>query len=246
MAVYLAFCDLLGFKEFIDKNSNDYIARRFEQLMIHTGLAVSSNKIKTSARGNKIPDIDKASVHCMLISDSIIFWTNSDTPVDFENILGVVYRINNSQNIHGFPLRGALVHGEIEFNPYVEQNKEGISWRTYSLFGKALVAAYKKAEAQKWAGCVVDYSAVNKYCEDKKDIDFLSKYCFKYNVPYENDKVLEYAVRLVDAPTISNEAFETLRQHVIERFNADNKSVESEPVKLKMNHTIEFLQSIIG
>jgi hypothetical protein len=60
-----------------------------------------------------------------------------------------------------FAVRGAIGHGDFEFNPFQIRGHGDTRFFNSSLYGKALVDIYVKAENQDWAGCFIDDTALN-------------------------------------------------------------------------------------
>ncbi|MEO5570673.1 MAG: hypothetical protein ABIT08_14495, partial [Bacteroidia bacterium] len=79
METFIAFFDVLGFKEFIFNNTLDIVKDKFNLLLTESETAVSSEKFVQKVSGSYEPDLTKQKVNCIHISDSIIFWTNGNT-----------------------------------------------------------------------------------------------------------------------------------------------------------------------
>ena len=255
MKTYLAYFDFLGFKDFIFNNDHDYVAEKFNNLMRDSQTALSGEKYVELADGSIVPDLKNAKVNCMHISDSVMFWTNSVGTSDFLELMRVVHDHTWRPVLFGFPLRGCVVYGDIEFHPFEITGRDGSVFLNYSMIGKALVDAYVKAESQNWAGCFIDNSAIQhftetadpKLLEDLSPIKYLEKleYIIKYPVPFKGGVVKEnYAIKLTRG-ALNEEALKNLSESIRQNFAMYNKSIESEDVQLKIQNTIDFLSSFL-
>ena len=244
MKTFVAFFDILGFKEFILKNDLIEAKRRMKHILRDTGLALGKGNTSKQNSGIILTDISNSNINCLHISDSIIFWTHDSSLDSFKELLEVTDRFNWQENLHFFPVRGAIVFGEIVNFPYFHRNNKGATYTVNSIFGKAIVNAYNKTESQNWAGCVIDNSVIVEL-EKETDIEtFLSQYAIKYKVPYKkpidnHDK--EYVLCLCKG-SLDEESFVNFKNNIENNFSSDNKSITDEGVKLKINNTIKFLE----
>ena len=243
METFIAFFDILGFKEIIKNNSLQEMKRLFDNLLRDAGTAVSEENNKLLNPSTIIPDLEHQKVNCLHISDSIVFWTNSNTIQDFENIVNVSYCFYWRSLQTSFPLRGCLTYGEIDFAPFTIPNKKGVAFYNYSLFGKGLVDAYEKAESIEFAGCLLDQLAIVKVSEKLiNDLIYNQKICM-YKVPFKTGYDYAHVFRpLKGSP---NEVkFRNTANRIKVLFTSSSKAdltKLSESVKSKMNNTIDFI-----
>ncbi len=180
MERFLAYFDILGFKEFMENNADEYIDRFIHNLFRDSQSAVSGDNYVDGGPGIYVPDLSKSNIHCIHISDSIIFWTEDISEESFNVIINCSAFFLNRSLQATFPVRGCIVAGKITFEPSVIKNKKGITFYNSLLYGKALIEAYLKAEFQDWAGCYIDKSATSKFDQsviskliyDKKNVNF--------------------------------------------------------------------------
>lgn len=243
MKTFLAFFDVLGFKEFIYNNEMEYAQRMFGNLMRDSQTAVSGEKYIQTNSGMVVPDLKNQKVNCLHVSDSIVFWSNSDTESDFLEMVKVCYSFYWRSLQTSFPLRGCLIHGEIDFRPFTIENENESKFYNYSLFGKGLIEGYLKAESINYAGCFIDESAIRKV-EDKtiNDLIYDQKICL-YKIPYRDGT---YSYEHVFRPIIGEHNDVSFRNSAngIKRLFTDHMNGKELPdsVKLKMNNTIDFLE----
>lgn len=243
MKTFLAFFDVLGFKEFIYNNEMEYIQRMFGNLMRDSQTAVSGEKYIQTNSGMVVPDLKNQKVNCLHVSDSIVFWSNSDTEEDFLEMVKVCYSFYWRSLQTSFPLRGCLIHGEIDFKPFTIENESKSKFYNYSLFGKGLIEGYLKAESINYAGCFIDKSAINKV-EDKtiNDLIYDQKICL-YKIPFKDGTYsYEHVFRPIEGE--HNDVSFRNSANGVKRLFTDHMNGKELPdsVKLKMNNTIDFLE----
>lgn len=241
MQTFIAFFDVLGFKEFIYNNEFDEVRRLFGHLLRDTQYAVAGEKALMARTGLAVPDLSQQRINCLHISDSIVFWTNTNSEEDFRELMQVCYTFYWRSLQTSFPIRGCVVYGEIDFNPYTINNKSGATFYNYSLIGKGLVEAYLKAESIEYAGCYLDQSVIDMV--DDKVITKLiydQKLCY-YKVPFKNGDSYEHVFRPVRGDH-NDVSFRNSAKGVKRLFTHHTRATTlPDSVKRKMNNTIDFL-----
>ena len=244
MVTFIAFFDVLGFKEFIYNNDFNAVKRLFRNLLRDTQTALSGRTYKQQTPGVIVPDLNNQKVNCLHISDSIIFWTNSNSEDDFKELVDVCFTFYWQSLQTFFPLRGCLTYGEIDFQPFTIPGNGGINFYNYSLIGKGLVDAYNKAESIEYAGCLLDKLAIEK-ASDPFIIDQLidaHKICY-YKVPFKNGFSYEHVFRPVKGQH-NDVSFKNQAEKIKTLFTNHTKAtVLAESVLRKMNNTIDFISS---
>jgi len=243
MKTFLAFFDVLGFKEFIYNNEMDYAEKMFENLMRDSQTAVSGEKYIETNPGMIVPDLKNQKVNCLHVSDSIVFWSDSDTEDDFLEMVKVCYSFYWRSLQTSFPLRGCLIYGEIKFKPFTIENKSGNKFYNYSLFGKGLIEGYLKAESINYAGCYIDESAILKVKDETiNNLIYKQKVCL-YKIPLRDGS---YSYEHVFRPIKGEHNDVSFRNSAngIKRLFNDHMNGKKLPdsVKVKMNNTIDFLE----
>ena len=243
MKTFIAFFDVLGFKEFIYNNEMDYAQRMFGNLIRDSQSAVSGEKYIKTNSGMIVPDMEHQKVNCLHVSDSIVFWSKSDTEEDFLEMVKACYSFYWRSLQTSFPLRGCLIHGEIDFKPFTIDNGNDSKFYNYSLFGKGLIESYLKAESINYAGCYIDESAI-KNVEDStiNNLIYEQKICL-YKIPFKNGTFsYEHVFRPLKGEH-NDVSFRNSANGIKRLFTDHMKGKElPESVKLKMNNTIDFLE----
>jgi hypothetical protein len=246
MANFLAYFDLLGYKKFIENNTEeqlDYRTNHFGR-NIEMALSLDHPTIPSKRPGVVISDISHSTLNCLTFSDTVIFWTNSNTFQDFEEVLKVAYKYNHFNVNHDFPSRGCIVYGDIWYKPFDAENLRGGKYMLNMIYGRALIEAHSKAEAMSWAGCVLDTSAI-EYAKTLGNIDnLLEEYTLLYDIPYKTKdaevKHSGHALRLAWGRVLLTEYME---QGIMRVFTQDNKGEIEGRTKAIFDHTIEFLKT---
>ena len=112
--VFFAFLDILGFKDLVNNNSNKDLIDLYSKIIDGSvENALSKGQINIDENGNANPNLDYASVNTLVISDSILLWTNHDHPWDFMDLILVVREVLYNSMKAGIPLRGAIAKGPL-------------------------------------------------------------------------------------------------------------------------------------
>lgn len=248
--VYLAYFDLLGFKEFILNNDDQYINNRMSYFFRDIELSLTENNTTPHPRNPSIiiADLSKAELNCVNISDTVLFWTNDTSQKSLNEIVLISYLFNWKFNLYNFPVRGSLIKGTLNHamgNIYSANNS---FYAVQCPYGKVLVNAHMKAEAQMWAGTVI-HQSVEKDLFNGTLQSLLNKYCVKYRVPYKATNLTpsgdigydEYVFRL--ANSIQNQtALNNAKKAIYDVFSGDNKPISDSSVKKKIENTLAFLE----
>jgi hypothetical protein len=221
MNYYVAFLDILGFKQLILNRPLETIVESVERLWPQIlRVSASLGDMEVGPRGDYIVKEAKRPVSYVMFSDSIIFYAEDDphsvkVP---ENFLSLVWCLSLALAL-GFsgklPLRGALSYGEF----YGDPDK--------SIFvGRALVEAYDYERRQEWSGVSFCPSLVDEMA--RREVDMLRIPCVsKYAVPFKNGRQEIPAINWT--PIISNPAsLESVFWH------------DSREVRAKARNTIEY------
>lgn len=247
MANFLAYFDLLGYKKFIENNSEEHLDRRTNHFgrNIEMALALDHPNIPSKREGVVISDISHSTLNCLTFSDTVILWTKSNTLEDFKEILQVAHKYNNFNIMHDFPSRGCIVYGDISYKPFDYENLRGGKYMLNMIYGKALIDAHSRAEAMSWAGCELDKSAI-EYAKTLGDINLLlQEYTMVYDIPFKtkDDKEIRVsgnALRLSFGRVLITEFME---DGIRRAFMQDNKGNIEGRTKVIFDNTIEFLKA---
>ena len=246
MKIFIAYFDYLGFKDFIENNSEEEQKRIILNNFRDMERARSINKY-TETQFGMIADTTRSKINCINFSDTIVFWTKDDSIDSLKELLSVSFTFNLQSVLYFFPVRGAIVYGEMTYHDFSKENENGAVFNINSVFGKGLVRAHLKADAQNWAGTVID-SSLTTELNDRGIIvsEFLAPVAKLFKVPYKKHIVnQEEYVCMLTRGEMNQETFKNLSETIDRNFKAYNKKVDDQSVQDKLKNTIEFLESFL-
>jgi hypothetical protein len=252
---FVAFLDVLGFKEMVENCTHDKLQRVYQNAFINNATySLASGKIvpvETPDGSFVTPDLSNPLTSCLIVSDSVILWTQNASMQSFVNIVSAVGKILVSGFYTGLPMRGGIALGELSSMAHAAGPNGNVSIQT--VFGKALTDAYKIESIQQWAGCAVSQACIDRYIQESEKhtdsvadlatIDYLEseKILLKYQVPTKSGNeemwVVNWAKFNKDMPS----------QHTVRSaFEMHNKMVSDESTKKKVENTLAFLSHAGG
>lgn len=237
--VYLAYFDLMGFKEFIQNNEDVALMKRMGHIFRDIEICLGQGKYQEPRNGVIIADVSRSKLNCLNISDTIIVWTNDCQLDSLKDLINVAYEFNWREIGYNFPLRGTILKGKIKEATGRHLNSEAGSYSVQCVFGKGIVDAHLKAESQNWAGTVIDQSIIDDLINFDQ-IDFITEMTIKYEVPYKKGNSEEYVFKIKKTP-LNDTALANVLRDIDRVFSMDNKSIEHESVKLKIENTKKFI-----
>jgi len=243
---FIAYFDFLGFKKFIENNEFEYQRRIVGNIFRDIESTRSLNKFKDAYLSKIIADTSHSLLNCINFSDTVVFFSSDNSDESLKEILEVSYAFNMREIRHFFPVRGALVYGEMFYVPWCEKNVFGSVYNINSIFGKGLVKAHERANEQNWAGTVLDESFTLEIFRKGYILDiFLDSYAKKYKVPYKNncERPNEYVLNIIDG-TMNEVRLKNIIKDIEGNFAQHNKTMD-ERAKEKLSNTILFVESYI-
>lgn len=263
---YIAFIDILGFKELIEKKTHEELIKIYENgFTISNQISSSKNNyIEFEKEGKTIctPDISKSEVNSFLFSDSIVYWTNDNSENSFKELLVVVKNTFRISFLFGLPLRGAISVGELTFRNYAPQNQNNVFIQN-CIVGKGLSETYVLESKQIWSGCIISEKCI-EFIEKDKQLNIIESLLntndlIKYDVPMKNNKqgilskISDSIKKLFNkksSMTIKNslvlnwmENLSNMSEDKInELFAKYGKDISNPDVQIKIKNTIKFYQ----
>ncbi|HLV46678.1 MAG TPA: hypothetical protein VKY32_06515 [Flavobacterium sp.] len=155
---YVAFLDILGFKDLVLNNEHGRLIALYEIVFADTvDVALANGKIIIKKEENKLlytPDRSKILVNSIIVSDSVILWTDDCSVKSLIDILISTKYLLNHSFVMGFPLRGAMSKGE--FSAFTRNNMSCKNNSINTYLGRALVEAYQLESQQNWSGFIIE------------------------------------------------------------------------------------------
>lgn len=244
---YIAFLDILGFKDLVAKNGHAELVRKFNLILVTLELSLSQGKYVLSTSGDKaVADLNNARINCLTISDSVILWTDDSSMKSFVDLIVVLFQFMQGAFASGFPLRGALSVGELAILRGELSQSKIISRQT--LLGQGLVSAYELESQQDWAGCIIDDIAIKHYLEaESKYADFPDLATLDYLI--EKKIIVRYAVPMKSGPLdglVVNWTLATslplTAEWLRKVFLMHNKSLDAPSANQKLINTLSFIE----
>lgn len=238
---YIAYFDILGFKDFINHNKNnpEEVERIYGNILLTSQLSTTDGKVHQTL---PVPDLDQQKVNCLHVSDSIIFWTDEDNLEDFKNIFNACQSFVNRMFE---PIRGCLNYGDISFNPFSINSK----FYNSSLLGKGLIEAYELAECLEFSGCVLHENVINKLGLDelKKNVDE-SVIEYDYPTKHENNQDKKLVINPYKQLIESDRTIENMKKSVEDHFTwfVGKESIEDliPSARKKLDNTKIFFEAL--
>jgi hypothetical protein len=244
---FVAFIDILGFKEMVYKTTHEKLVERFNKIF-QMIIAISNSKKGIITKGEKA-FIDTSDVfnNVFFISDSIFLWTDTNTVKEFIDLIIVVYRLLDAGIKNNIPLRGGLSYGDFFYQLNSNNSSKQNVYTT--MMGKALTQAYELERNTDWFGCTIDnlcFEYLNPIDKDKI-INYISNeqlLIIKYPVPFKNCEPKEqYVINWLK----KNEGF-LKEKNQIENIhkNFDHLDLENadDSIRLKVENTKRFVYYI--
>ncbi|KYC96145.1 hypothetical protein B4102_3551 [Heyndrickxia sporothermodurans] len=240
---YVAFIDILGFKNIINqfKNPEDLGRELLFNFNASLHAALNNSSITIDLTKGILPKVENSEISFCQFSDSIILYSKDDNVKNLEEFIRVLNMFLASSILRGFPLRGALVKGDIFANPPI-------------IVGKGLVNAATNEAKQAWSGLIVDSS-----CFDVNDGDellkrmLLEKMLVNTKVPIKTGKKQEGScldqIVYQDQTVINWPQFMGLYISSGIKLNTLFEKFSGKPygnALIKIEHTIEFFKENIG
>lgn len=240
--VYIAYFDLLGFKDFIVNNEDVYIENRMGHILRDIEKSLSLNKKLKPIKNVVYSDLSQSKLNCISFSDTVIFWTKECNIDLLKELVKVSYEFNRREVGSNFPLRGIVIKGKVKeiFGRTVNQNK--VSYSVQTLYGKGIIDAYLVAENQDWAGTIIDQSIIDDL-NLKGEVDFINEFALKYLIPFKTGAKEGYVFKFVK-DNLNQNSLNFALSEVDRVFSSDNKSVDSSSVKQKIKNTKDFILGI--
>lgn len=247
---YLAFLDILGFKDLIEANSLDYLTtlyKKFEPALLYSFSMTNTAFRLENIESSKLPKLPDMHLNSLIISDSVIIWSDNDNANSFVDIIAAVRHFLNLSFVLGLPLRGAITVGSLSI--IAGKHTHSAKFNSYNtILGDSLTKSYTMQGKLNIAGCIVDDDCIEHFKNDTSlepgdgsplTISILEKMNFlkKYRVPMKGGKIEDkflinwthyYGHRLT--PT-----------EVRNAFSAHNKKCDVWEVEEKIQNTLNFL-----
>ena len=247
---FVAFLDVLGFRDIVYNNNHESLTKIYDDLLlpaVQIGATMGEfQSIKGKDGQNLIvADLDQLKVNALVVSDSIMFWTDDTTREDFVLLIGAIRQLLHSSFFIGLPMKGAITYGPITVRKDLTKN---ISFINTTFFGEGITQAYELTLNQNWAGCLIDNKCLKRanlnvdteLTNDvqKSFIDMLAHYglLVKYELPYKKGPI--------DEEYVINWNYGKICVDTVKKaFEKHGKQMTDWAVKTKLENTLNFVRA---
>jgi len=242
---FLAFMDVLGFRNLAEKNKHEELVNIYQNLIetllnetVFFSKRLEMEKIDDD-KGRVIQKIDQSlpKFNSMIISDSIIIWTNDASIVQLQRLILSIKKLLNLGIEKGLPLRGAITKGSLT---YLKSKNEILSYNSiHSIIGHCIIKGVEAEKDQNWVGCILNEDVIGSLSPNY--IKFLEehKLITQYKIPFKNELIkADYTIIWGD----------DIKKNDVERvirgaFSAHEKDIDNED-EIKIEHTVRFLEYV--
>lgn len=251
--VFVAFLDILGFSGFVRNNTHDNliaIYQSFFRPIIDMSLTEAAEQItKNSSWIEQIqnadsqepiaPKLDKVTISCLTISDSIILSTRGNEFRDFLILLATVRNLMARTLYFGFPLRGAITHGMLTLDSKITPEQPNIIH--HQMLGLPIVEAASLEKCQLWSGCTIDASAAEKIGPKLMRLDPILLTLYEVPIKNKNKKIMP-VVNWVQGISDNDKPLIDARK-IRDGFSAHRKDIDSD-VEIIISNTVNFFKEM--
>lgn len=160
---FVAFFDILGFRDLVSRNTHDTIFEKLNHLKTET-----EKLNRLDVRGVVLDEVTDQT-RSVTFSDSLIFFSKSDSPEDASKIIVDSFILLRSAFEQNIPIKGAISFGEIS-----------VDFEKSIFFGQPIIDAYLLHEDLKMLTVICDHKSENKFNNYNFD-QFLKAILIAYN-----------------------------------------------------------------
>lgn len=221
---FVAFFDILGFKEMVYNNDHETILGKL------TFLKEGLNRLGDSNNYAKLKELnmDSDQTKSVTFSDSIIIFSKGDTENDAIKILNDSLALINTSLAHGIAIKGAMSFGEIS-----------VDFEKSLFFGKPIINAYLLHEELEMLALIFDNHSEKQFKTYDKYF-FLLEIVVRYKANLKSGRVTHLLQRPVGTK-IKKASAVMKKMSILDNLYS---TVYGRPRKY-IDNTIEFYQSTL-
>ena len=249
---FVLYLDILGFSQLVELHPSSELSSIVQKMFCDFNRAIDKSRTFEDSQG--VCKIKLDCLHCHLVSDSIVIWTENNTFNNFRHLMNSAQYLMISGFKSGLPLRGAIGFGDfVVNNPIKEtQDTKDVFFPDEALYGEAYCEAYYLESKLEWSGCVLSQNAWNRVCEcwsqpetnDSNPHSYFYRYphLIWYPVPTKMGKIYAIAINwnsLLAWKNVPQEIDMIINEKIIQdSFLSYGKKL---PVNdMKLNETLKF------
>lgn len=243
---YVAFLDILGFSAYVKANSHEALKSIYEKFGNNIQHALSGGYVEFNDGENECigPDIRRAYVNSLFVSDSILVWTVDESAESFEKIVKAVRSLLAFSILDGILLRGAIALGPLTM--IVNQWPSQTHNFQCSMFGEPIVDAVNAEEKQEWCGCEITNEAIENYLKKASPQQSVieAKMILSYPIPKKAAKFTQgYVIDWVNHPQAGIDA-NVVRGAFAPSPRTNMTDEDWNKIEEKMNNTLKFVADV--
>ncbi len=227
---FVAFFDVLGFKNLVEKNSHEKLMDIYDSALYKSISEVEQMTNMVLGAITPLKEMESLKIKIYVISDSIIFIQENLTQRGLLYIISYCRLLIGATMADGIPIRGGLSYGPISVGDR----------RGTTVVGKGLTNAYNIESKQNWAGGIIDRKCFEIVPKDNQNLvnhllnDKEHPIIKEYNVPMRDESFSkEFVFDWTIYDLIKNE------DDVKNSFLKHNKEV-NDSIQKKIDNTVKF------
>lgn len=211
---FIAFFDIMGFKDFVTHNSHENVLEKLEQLTSFKEMIEEERNLYLNNKPNAI----NSSIKPVLFSDSFLMISNDDSKDSLNDMLYLAIVFMQMCIEKEIPIKGCISCGKLTAD-----------FKKSIFFGQPLIDAFLLEEELELYGCLIDHH-LEKYLLKYKFTDEIVLYKVPLKTGKVNHKLINWALSNVN------------KEEMLEHVNQLYLSVSGRPRKY-IDNTIEFIES---
>lgn len=234
---FVAFFDILGFKDFVMKNPHEVVVEKMTMLKNARRYALDG----FAADGRKVMITNLKSVQ---FSDSFFVFTATDSADDFLNLLHLSRVLLSGSFAERIPLKGAISYGKITTD-----------FDASNFVGQPIIDAYLLHEDLNMLGAILDHNIERKIKEFQKDMSVNKDDAFNNELKYQvvryktstkDGKINYYNLNWPFLVSSVDDKFEEFLLHTFTRFQFENfYTTVSGKARIYIDNTMDFIDYLI-
>lgn len=226
---FVAFLDILGFKDLVARNSHEEIYERLNKISeTKKRLEEIINEDDTFTEGGD------AGIYTVRFSDSIALFSKNDDIENFKMFISAVSLLFADAVRNNTPMKGAIAHGTVSINK---------SEQIY--FGQPIIDAYLLEEEVQYLGIAIHNSIdlyINNNANKLNDED-MEKEIFKCDTPLRCGKVFHSNLHWFNALISLEKYQEDCKMQIRNVIENYRYSVSGSPRKY-LDNTLSILEKV--
>lgn len=233
MKKFVAFLDILGFSQLLNENELAKVEQIFDDCLKNLNDKKYSGDCTIQSGIDSMSSKDD--LKFLMISDSIIIYTDNDTSDSLNVLIHTCKRLLISFLEEGIPLRGAISIGDLK-EIEIDNKDNKPHFKGLSIIGNAITRAHRLEKEQEWMGCIID-----QRCFDHHQSVSILGFIEYDNTPFKG--CTRSANVLNWANDWQEKSVEEVEKILCNSFTSHNKGLD-DSVKKKRDNTLLFFKYV--